>query len=43
MIVLKIIGIAVGFVLASVWLASIISVGVTSGLNRYFENYSKKE
>lgn len=43
MIVLKIIGIAVGFVLASVWLGAVISAGVTVGLNRYFENYSKEK
>ena len=42
MIVLKIIGIVVGFVLASVWLSAVISVGVISGLNHYFENYSKE-
>ena len=37
MVVLKIIGIAVGFVLASVWLGAVISAGVTSGLERYFD------
>lgn len=43
MVVLKIIGIAVGFVLASIYLIVIISAGVSSGLKTYFENNSKEK
>ena len=43
MIVLKILGIGAGILIGSVWLGAVISVGVTSGLNRYFEKYSKEK
>ena len=42
MIVLKIIGIIAGIILLSVWLTSIISLGVSSGLKNYFDRDSKK-
>ena len=41
MIVLKILAIALAFILSSIWLIAIISAGVESGLKRYFE--SKKD
>ena len=42
MIALKIIGIIAGIIVASFWLAVIISAGVSVGLKNYFDKDYKK-
>lgn len=41
MIALKILLIILSFIFASIWLALIISVGVSSGLKNYFDKARK--
>lgn len=43
MIILKILAILAGVLISSVWLGVVISAGVTSGLNHYFEKRSSEE
>lgn len=42
LIILKILAILAGVLISSAWLGAIISVGVTFGLDRYFEKYSSE-
>lgn len=41
MIALKIIGIIAGIIFASFWLVFVIAVGVSTGLENYFNRISK--
>jgi hypothetical protein len=41
MIVLKIVGIIAGLFIGTIYIVSVISLGVTDGLKNYFKNYTK--